>query len=117
MSKHLPALQTYLEERFNGRFTVDQTTPVLTAVQSEILPSNFERMAVQIINQSGSIIYLCLGPFKSLTSGIQLSPNGGGLFINCHDDLVLTGVEIYAWCPSGAANLSVFSCYRYRGVE
>jgi hypothetical protein len=116
MEKSLPALQQYLEERFDGRFTVNQSQPTITAVQSQILPPSFERMAVQIINQGGSIVYLCLGPFQSLTSGIQLSPNGGGVFMNAHDDLVLPGVEMYAWTASGGASLTIFTCHRYRGI-
>lgn len=115
MSKNLPVLQSYLEERFGGRFDVAQTQPTLTSVQIMILPPSFERMAVQIINQSAAVVYICIGPFQSLLSGIQLSPNGGGLFINAHDDLVLPGVEYYAWTASGGAKLSIFSCFRYRG--
>jgi hypothetical protein len=116
MPNGLPALQAFLQEQFEGRFNVTQVTATLTTAQSQILTSNFERMAVVIVNQSGSVVFVNLGQFVNLTTGIQLAPNGGALFMNMRDDLILPGVEMFAWSAIGSATITVLTVFRTAGT-
>ena len=112
----IPALQQIMEDEFNGSFEVsDELLSVGTTV-TQIIPHDYERLGLVIINTSQDIIYVA--PFGSVStaSAIIMLSNGSSISMTAKDDLVLVGHEWYALGAVGAQSIYVLSVRRYRAI-
>ncbi len=112
-----PALQEYLESEFEGAFYVRSQTIAAAASPTLVVPNDFERLGLVLINLSSSDLYLAPDPGVSATSGILLTGSGSSLSLVAHDDLVLVGYGWYALATAAPQSIYTLEVLRYRGVE
>lgn len=108
------ALVAYLEKEFEGHYTLQTYKSVVPTTPERILSNSMERMAYVLVNLGGSPIVLSLGKPALPYEGILISPSGGAFITDCTNDLVVPGIELYAWCPTGSSNVVIFSVERYQ---
>jgi hypothetical protein len=73
----------------------------VTTTSAKVLKENPLRKYAILVNNSDTVIYICLGQPASSTYGIRLNANGGNYEINSNN--LWTG-EIWAYC-SASKNL------------
>lgn len=108
-----PALQKFIEDFVGGNYVVTVSQVTVTTTPTRIVPNDFERMALTIIN-TGSVDLRCL-PDMSVTNikGIVLGALGGNLNLVANEDLALTGWDWYAVCASGSTTVELITITRY----
>lgn len=97
-----PALQSFIENFVGGGFNTTTSTVTLGATATLLLPSNFERMAANIINTGSNNIIVAPTKLVASTMGILLGSLGGSLSLTANEDLALVGWDWWGISTSGA---------------
>ena len=114
MVESLSALQGFLEKEFEGAYYVKTRTVSVGAAATPVVPNDFERLGLVIINLSSSNLYLAPGPDVSPTAAIILTGSGSTASLNARNDLVLVGYGWYAISAVPPANVYTLEVLRYR---
>lgn len=108
----IPALRAYIETLAGGACNIVVSQVSIGAASTQVLSNNFERMAAAIINTSAANITVVPGIAATVTSGVQLGANGGGITLNAQQDLALVGWNWNAIPSAGTVTITVMEVIR-----
>ena len=101
------ALHAFIEEKVGGQYFLQTLNPSVNGTASKILPNNFERMAVTVINTGPTDMTVMFSNGVTTTNGILLGKNGGGLSMSADEDLALVGWEM--WAVTAGSSTTAFT--------
>lgn len=114
MSGNLTGIvEEWVAKEYGGLFTTDADTLTIGTSPIVIAQSNFERVALILINLSPNVVYAAINGTPSASEGIYLAPSGGNFTSVMRNDLVLQSFEFSAVAPAGNSSLYVVEVTRY----
>ena len=92
------------DPRIHPVVNVLDTSVLIGAVSTLILPANLRRVELDLVNDSDEAIYIYRGEPALMNSGLRLNPEGGSYRMGTNN---LYHGAIYGICASGDKNLCV----------
>ncbi len=108
-----PALTQLIEQEFEGKYQANKSIITLSTSSSQIVPNNFERLGLTIVNTGAQDAFISLEPNATVESGIVLLAAGGHLSLIAREDLVLVGDYWTGITDTGTTTLYVIEIVRY----
>lgn len=110
-----PAIAEFLANEFGGYFREQLRDVVVGLSVVEVVPLNYERVGLVIVNLGGTDVIVRPGPAPTLTSGIRLGAGGGAMTVNVREDMIMSGLQ---WSGiSSVAGQTVFALEVVRDIR
>lgn len=100
-------------DAFGGPVVENDSAPTVQANATVIVDGNGDRVALIILNQSATDVYIHFDPAVSTTNGILLSAKGGSVSMDVTRDFTFPSRRWYGIGNGGAAQLTVLELERY----
>jgi len=114
---NMPALESYIEKQFGGRFTEQRDVKSVGTTPTLLAPNDYERMGLTVVNLGSSVV--TLDPFSGMVDGqgILLLTSGSFMTLTARDDLSLVGSAWYATVSTGTENVYVLQVKRFAAIQ